>query len=198
MIGLYVPGDSPLHRAPAGVKLLALAVLLLAVSLLRSPWVLAGGLAVFAAAVAVSGVGARAVLAQLRPLLWLLVFVGAVQLWIAGPAPAVRVVAGLVLAVGAAGLVTLTTRTQELLDALVAVLRPLRRVGVDPDRVALVLALAVRTVPVLAGLAAEVREARAARGAGRSVRAFAVPLTIRALRHADRLGEALAARGVDD
>ena len=198
MIGLYVPGDSPLHRAPAGVKLLGLAVLLLAVSLLRSPWVLAGGLVLFAAAAAVSRVGVRAVLSQLRPLLWLLILVGVVQAWITGPAAAVRVVAALVLAVGAAGLVTLTTRTQELLDALVAVLRPLRRLDVDPDRVALVLALAVRTVPVLAGLAAEVREARAARGAGRSVRAFAVPVTIRALRHADRLGEALAARGVDD
>ena len=198
MIGFYVPGDSPLHRAPAVVKLLALAVLLLAVSLLRSPWVLAAGLVLFAAAAVASRVGVRAVLAQLRPLLWLLAFVAAVQLWISGPAAAARVVATLVLAVGAAGLVTLTTRTQELLDALVAVLRPLRRLGVDPDRVALVLALAVRTVPVLAGLAAEVREARAARGAGRSVRAFAVPVTIRALRHADRLGEALAARGVDD
>ena len=62
----------------------------------------------------------------------------------------------------------------------------------------LVLALAVRSVPVLVGLAADVRQARAARGAERSVRAFAVPFVIRALRHADRLGEALAARGVDD
>lgn len=198
MIGLYVPGASPLHRAPAGAKLVALAALLLAVSLVRSWEVLAGGLVAFVVAAAVSRVGARAVLAQLRPLLWLLVLVGAVQVWLAGPDVAARVAATLVLAVGAAALVTLTTRTQDLLDALVTVLRPLRRVGVDPDRVALVLALAVRTVPVLAGVAAEVREARAARGAARSVRAFAVPLTIRALRHADRLGEALAARGVDD
>jgi biotin transport system permease protein len=30
------------------------------------------------------------------------------------------------------------------------------------------------------------------------VRALAVPLVIRTVRHADRLGEALAARGVDD
>jgi biotin transport system permease protein len=53
-------------------------------------------------------------------------------------------------------------------------------------------------VPVLTGLAAEVRQARRARGAGRSVRAFAVPLVIRTVRYADRLGEALIARGVDD
>jgi biotin transport system permease protein len=69
---------------------------------------------------------------------------------------------------------------------------------VDPERVALVLALAVRSVPVITELAAEVQQARAARGAERSLRAFAVPFVIRSLRHADRLGEALEARGVDD
>ena len=35
-------------------------------------------------------------------------------------------------------------------------------------------------------------------GSRRARRAFAVPLVIRALRHADTLGEALVARGVDD
>jgi biotin transport system permease protein len=100
--------------------------------------------------------------------------------------------------VAAAAVVTLTTQTQDLLDAVVAAVRPFARLGLNPDRVALTLALAVRSVPVVAQLARDVQEARMARGAGRSVRAFAVPLVIRTVRHADRLGEALAARGVDD
>ncbi|MGZ4602716.1 MAG: CbiQ family ECF transporter T component [Kineosporiaceae bacterium] len=198
MIGLYVAGDSPVHRAPAALKLGGLAVLLLAVGFASSGWVLLVAAVVVVAVAALSGVGARAVAAQVRPLLWVLAPLVAVQVWVAGPAAAVRVAGALSLAVAAAGLVTLTTRTEELLDVLTSLLRPLRRLGVDPDRVALVLALAVRSVPVLAGLAAEVREARAARGAERSIRAFAVPFVIRSLRHADRLGEALAARGVDD
>ena len=147
---------------------------------------------------AVAGVGPRHLVAQVRPLLWVLVPVAALQLWLTGPAQTLVVVGGLGVAVAAAGLVTLTTRTEALLDALVTALRPLRRVGIDPERVGLVLALAVRSVPVLAGIAGEVQEARAARGAQRSVRAFAVPFLIRSLRHADRLGEALEARGVDD
>jgi biotin transport system permease protein len=53
-------------------------------------------------------------------------------------------------------------------------------------------------VPVVAALAVEVRDAQRARGLTTSLRAFAVPLIIRALRHADALGEALVARGVDD
>ena len=73
-----------------------------------------------------------------------------------------------------------------------------RSLGVDAERVALVLALAVRAVPVVTGLAAEVRDAQRARGLGASPRAYAVPLVVRSLRHADALGEALVARGLDD
>ncbi len=56
----------------------------------------------------------------------------------------------------------------------------------------------MRTVPVIAGLRDEVVEARRARGLERSPRALLVPLVVRTVRHADHLGEALVARGVDD
>ena len=50
----------------------------------------------------------------------------------------------------------------------------------------------------LSTIAADVREAAKARDAQRSVTAFAVPFLVRTLRHADELGEALAARGEGD
>jgi biotin transport system permease protein len=198
VIGFYVPGTSLLHRARPGVKLAALAALLVVLGVVRTPVAVVVAAVVVVVLTVAAGVGARPVVAQLRPVVPALVLVAALQVWLAGPARAFTVVGSLAVAVAAAGLVTLTTRTTDLLDALVTALRPFRRVGVDADRVALVLALAVRSVPVLAELAREVREARAARGAERSVRAFAVPFVVRSLRHADRLGEALAARGVDD
>jgi biotin transport system permease protein len=85
-----------------------------------------------------------------------------------------------------------------MVDAVVGAVRPLRRVGVDPDRVGLVIALGVRAVPVVVALAGQVRDAQRARGLTSSARAFAVPLIVRSLRHADAMGEALAARGLDD
>jgi biotin transport system permease protein len=97
----------------------------------------------------------------------------------------------------AAALVTLTTRTSALVDVLVSVCRPLRVVGVDPDRVGLVIALAIRSVPIVAGFATQIRDAQRARGARPSPRAYAAPLIVRSLRHADAVGEALAARGLD-
>ena len=68
----------------------------------------------------------------------------------------------------------------------------------DPERVGLLIALAIRSVPVVVGLAEQVRDAQRARGLTASPRAFAVPLIVRSLRHADALGDALVARGVED
>jgi biotin transport system permease protein len=198
LLGMYVPGTSLLHKASAGVKLVALAVLLLVLAVERTPVGVGIMAAVTVLLAAVSGVGGRALLAQLRPLLWVVVVLGALQVWLSGPVAALVVVGSLVVATGLAALLTLTTPVQDILDAVVTAIGPLRRFGVDPERVALVLALTIRSIPVIAALAAEVSQARKARGAERSLRAFAVPLVIRTIRHADRLGEALAARGLDD
>ena len=198
LVGLYVPGDSVVHRAPAGAKLAALTIGLLVLGVVRNPVSVGIGLAAVVVVTGLARLSPRVLLGQLRPVLWFAVFIAAVQVWLAGPVKAAVVVGFLVVAVAAAALVTLTTRTQDLLDALVAGLRPWKRFGVDPDRVALLFALTVRSVAVLSDLGREVREARRARGAERSARAFVVPLAIRSLRYADRLGEALKARGVDD
>ena len=198
LIGGCLPGTSPLHRAPAGAKLAGLAVFLVVLTAFRSKVVVTGSLIVVVGLAVLGRVGVRPLLAQVRPVLWFAMLIAAFQWWAAGPWTAVVVTGSFVLAVAAAGLVTLTTRTQDLLDAVVAALKPLRRLGVDPQRVGLVLTLAVRTVPVMAHLTQQVHQARVARGVSRSPRALVVPLVIRAVRHADRLGEALAARGVDD
>jgi biotin transport system permease protein len=135
---------------------------------------------------------------QVRPLRWVVVLLVPFQWWTAGWRAAVVVIGTMVALVAAAGLVTLTTRMTALLDLLEVLLRPLRRVGVQPERVSLLLALTIRAVPVLVGTLSDVRDARRARGLERSPRALLVPVVLRTMRHADRLGEALAARGVDD
>lgn len=197
-LGLYVPGTSPVHRAPAGAKLVGLVALgVLSVWLDRS-WQVAAAVGLVLAAYALAGLSWRHVARQLRPLVWVGAFTGVFHLLVDGVERALVVVGVLAVLVLLAGLVTLTTRTTDLVDAAVAGCRPLRAVGVDPERVGLMIALGIRCVPVVAGLAEEVRDAQRARGLTASPRAFAVPLIVRALRHADALGEALVARGVDD
>ncbi|MFI7056621.1 CbiQ family ECF transporter T component [Streptosporangium canum] len=198
LTGAYVPGGSLLHRLPAGAKLAGLAASCTALLLLRSPVALAGAAAVVALLYAVSGVGVAAAWAQIRPVRWFAVALFGMQLLFVDLPGAVSSTLRVVLAVALAGLVTITTRTAAMMACLERRLAPARLVGLDPFRLSLLLSLTLRSVPVVAELASRVREAQRARGVERSVRAFAVPLVVSVLRHADALGEALGARGLDD
>jgi biotin transport system permease protein len=198
IVGAYLPGTSLVHRAPAGPKLAVMGLGVAVLTIWRTPWVLGISIALFLATLALARIGVRPLWIQIRYAVVVALLVALGQWWISGSRAGVLVAGSLVIAVAAASLVTLTTRTSDLLEALVRGLSPLRRFGVDVDRFALLLALTVRAVPVIARLAEEVRDARRARGAERSFRALAVPLVIRTVRYADRLGDALIARGVDD
>ena len=198
MTGLYLPGTSPLHRAPAGFKLLLLAVATTVLVALRSPWAVAVGAVLVVGGYAVARLSASVLMAQVRPLRWVVLALLPFQWWQGGWRTATVVVGTMLVAVASAALVTLTTRVIDLLDVVERVAAPLRHIGARPDRLALLLALTLRAVPVLAATLDDVRDARRARGLERSPRALLVPLVVRTLRHADRLGEALVARGVDD
>ncbi|NLU81445.1 energy-coupling factor transporter transmembrane protein EcfT [Rhodococcus sp. HNM0569] len=184
---------------PAGVKVAALIAAIVTISVfVRAPWQLVPAAAVVAAAFACAKVPAGVAARQLRPVLWMILVVFVFQLVFTGWARAVVVCGVLLLAVAGAALVTLTTRVSDMLDAVVGVLAPLRRVGVDPERVGLVLAMTIRAVPLLTTVVTRVRDARRARGLGFSLRAFVVPVVVGTLVTADHMGDALAARGVDD
>lgn len=197
-LGLYVPGTSPVHRMRAGGKLL-LMLLGGAVSvLLDEPWQVAAGVVLVLGGYLLAGLSLGTALRQLRPLAWVLGVVAVFHLVVNGWQAAVVFAGAICFLVLLAALVTLTTRTSDMVDAVVHGLRVLRPLGVDPERAGLLLALGIRSVPVVVALAEEVRDAQRARGLAASPRAFAVPLIVRSLRHADALGEALVARGVDD
>lgn len=199
MLGQYVPGASLVHRMPPIAKLAILVVVLLTMAIaVREPWHLVPAAVLTVIAYGLSRIGPRAALNQLRPAVWMLLFVGAFQWLFTGWQRALVVCGVLGLSVAWAALVSLTTRVLDMLDAIHTLLGPLRRFGVNTDRVGLVLAMTIRCIPLISGLVADVTEARKARGLGFSIRALAVPVVIGALRTADAMGEALAARGVDD
>lgn len=199
MIGLYRPGNSLLHRMPAGAKLVLLLVSIVACTVfVRTPAQVLVAAAAVAGLFAVAGIPWRVALAQLRPLVWMVLLIAAFQVLITSPARAAVVCGVLVISVALAALFTLTTRVTDMLDAVTRWLGPLRRVGIDPERIGLLLALAIRCVPLLAGIVHDVAEARRARGLEWSMTALVTPVLVRALRTADAMGEALAARGVDD
>ncbi|WP_025156535.1 CbiQ family ECF transporter T component [Leifsonia aquatica] len=197
MVTLYRPGDGLLHRMPAGPKALVLLALVLAVSLLPSVWwTAAAASAVCVVAYLVAGLGLPELGRQVVAVRWVVVMTIVGQLIFLGVEPAVANTARVTAAVVLASLLVLTTRVTALLDAIERGLAPLARLRLDPQRAALLLTVTLSTLPVLARLAHDVREAQRARGGRASLRLFAVPFLVVALKHADQLGDALTARGV--
>lgn len=182
-----------------GYKLLALITAIIAVSVfVSSPWQLVPPAVVLVALYVAARIPVRTALTQLRPALWMLLFIGGFQLLVAGWERAVLICGVLILSIGLAALMGLTTRISEMLDAITGFLTPLKRFGVNPERIALLLAMTIRCIPLMFDVITQVSEARKARGLNFSLRSFAVPVIVGTLMTADAMGEALAARGADD
>jgi biotin transport system permease protein len=198
MISVYVPGNSLLHRLPAGFKLFCLLAFTTLLLVFRSPTTVALATLAVIVGYALGGFTPRIALAQVWPLRWIVLVLIPFQLWLGGWQAAISIVGTLILAVAAAALVSLTTKTTDLLSTLERILAPVRYLRWDPERIAFVLTLSIRVVPVIYSQFGEVRDARRARGLERSLRAFATPVVIRTIGYSHRLGDALIARGLDD
>ncbi len=198
LLGLYRPGGGWLFRVSIGWKYLLMLVLTLP-PLILLWWPLTVGFNVVTLACLVSsGIDVRRAV-RIGWFMWcLLGTLAAYHLITLNPAAAVIQPGNILVAVFAARLLTLSTPTPELLDALQRALQPLRFVGVSPLRVALTIALMIRSIPYLIGLFDDARDAARARGAERNVVAHLLPVVLGAVAYSERTGEALIARGLGE
>lgn len=198
LLGSYRPGSTMLHRTGAGTKLVLLFTAGMTVVLVRGPLSTAIALAAALTLVAWSGMGLRLLLRTLRGLVLVAVLLAAYAAWQRGWQQAFETVGDLFALVLAATVLTSTTPVDELLDTIVRWLRPFRRFGARPEKVALAFSLTLRGIPTTITLAQETRDAAVARGLQRSPRARLIPLVIRVVAHARATGAALHARGLGD
>lgn len=198
MAGLHQPGDTILHRLPVGTKVLGLAMLSLAIVLVRDVRAAPVFLAMTLVLAAVARVPLRSVWRAARGVLLVAVVASLFQWWWYGGEKAAETFLDL-LSLGLAALsLTATTEVNEMVDALARWARPLKVVGVDPDRVALTVALTIGALPGTIALARETRDAARARGLDRNPRAYLSPFVIRVVARAHESGDALHARGIGD
>ncbi len=198
LVGVYVPRDTVVHRLWPGAKLLALAGFSLTVVLTRSMPASFAFLGVAVLAAALARVPLRALGRATRAVLTIAVVVSGFQWWWYGRDKAVETFVDLVALTLMAVVVSSSTPVNAMLDTFVRALRPARRIGVDPERVALTVGLAIQALPGTVALALETRDAARARGLGRHPRAYLTPFVIRVVARAHETGDALHARGVDD
>lgn len=204
LVAGYLPGSSLFHRMSLWVKavlLLAVAVLCLASPAISTPVGAAVTTAVLLAVMGghtVAGLPWGRLWRAVKPMLFFLVLIAAYQGWVHGILVAWQVVAAILATVLASNILTATTPVDELLDGLAAMVRPLERLGADPERFSLTVALMLRSIPFVIGAFSDVRDAARARGLERNLLARSLPVVIVTVNYARATGEALAARGLGD
>lgn len=195
MLTLTYPEPTWAHRLPAGAKLAALALATAGLMALQGAAALGAALVGAALLSASGGAGlARAQGGALAALWPFVAIVGLWHLWLGDLAGGAAVILRLLTAVALANFVTLTTRISDMIAVLEWLLHPLRAL-VPPARLALGVALMLRFIPVLLLRAEVLAQAWRARSPARPRWRILPPLALSALDDADRLAEALRARG---
>lgn len=198
LIGNYVRGNSIIHRTPLWLKFLVVAACGTA-SFLIVEW--AVSLMIFAIMCGLfllTGAGFRRLLRAVWMVTPILLVIGLFQWWQLGGPTAGRIVLNVLVCVVAASVLTATTPVQDLLDGVVALAKPFRRFGADPERFALTIAVMLRSIPYIAGAFSDVRDSARARGLERNPRALILPVFITTVAYARQTGDALAARGLGE
>jgi len=221
-LGQYLPNDTVVHRLDPRVKILFVVALSMLIFAATPAEILL--ISVFLAAiVVVARMTPLQALGALRPVAFFMAMIFLVHLFFTegrlilslAPLP-VRITqeglvrgiyvtwqfAGLVLS---AAVLTMTTSPSDLVGGIERLLRPLSRVGIPSQDLAVMIAMALRFMPMLLEEYDRIRMAQMARGADfttgslalrtRAVAALAVPLLLSAFRRADELAVAMEARG---
>lgn len=210
-----------LEGVDARVKVTLLLVATAALFAARAPWALAMWAMLCLLVLRASGIGGKAVARALKPVALIFAFIvcanlvscdgsadvaiaGSVGISTVGAARAATAVARIIMLVCLALSVAASTTPTKLAQACTSLMRPLGHIGVPIEDVGLVLAMALRFIPVVSEEAGRIRLAQRARGVNfdegsvlRRVRAWAAvftPLVVGLFRRADRVAESMDAR----
>ena len=220
-LGQYFPGNSTIHRLDPRSKLVILVVYIAALFLAVN-WVsYAVMLAFLLICIAISGIPAKSFVKGMKPLLFILIFTGFLNLffttgekplvnfWIItiypeGVIRAIFMVLRILMLITCTFLLTYTTSPIALTDGLEALLSPLKVIKVPVHELSMMMCIALRFIPTLIEETDKIMSAQKARGADfesgkliQRVKALVpilVPLFISAFRRADELATAMECR----
>ncbi len=196
LFGRYEPQDGWLFRLAPGWKYLLLLLVTIPALVVWQWWFTLASLAVVLVLLRTSGIGFRRAL-DVGAMLWMVMgFLAVYQLVILRPDQSVIAPGNILLAMLASRMLTLTTSTPALLEALATGLKPLRFVGINPDHAALAVGIMLRSIPYLIGTFGQSRDAARARGRDGNVISLLIPTLVGAVAYAQTTGDALHARGI--
>ena len=220
-LGQYFPGDTVAHKLDPRTKISLVVLYIAALFSARG----AVGYALLALCLAVcvriSRVGLKALVRGLKPVLFIIIFTGILNLFFfffyhyllelgflkvsdTGLRNAVFMVVRIMLLIMGTFLMTYTTSPISLTDGLERLLSPLKKLKLPIHELAMMMSIALRFIPTLIEETDKIMSAQKARGAdfesgnifqrARALVPILVPLFISAFRRADELATAMECR----
>ena len=221
-LGQYFPGNTIIHRLDPRTKILLTVVYI--VALFLAHWVVSYALllVVLGVIIALSKVGLKTILKGMKPILFIVVLTGLlnlfytpgageplVQFWVfriytEGIWAAFLMILRIAMLITCTFLLTYTTSPILLTDGLERLLGPLKKLHVPIHELSMMMAIALRFIPTLIEETDKIMSAQKARGAdfdtgglmdkAKALVPLLVPLFISAFRRADELAVAMECR----
>lgn len=222
-LGQYFPGESPLHKIDARIKILmsfiAIACTFASGNFLSLLFVLL----CLVILILMSGISPLTILKGIKPVMFILLFTTVFQIFFTrtgkilfewqfiriysdGIIYSIKMFLRIVMLISSASvLLTYTTSPLVLTDGIEGLLSPLKKLKVPVHDFALMMSIALRFIPTLTEETDKIMSAQRARGASfsdgslmkraRALVSVFVPLLVSAIRRADELSTAMICRG---
>ena len=219
-LGQFFPGNTIVHRLDPRTKLIAVVIYIVAL-FVADGWISnALMILVLALCVALSKIRPGALFKGLKPLVFIVVLTGLlnlfytegrilVEFWIfritaEGIARAILMVLRILLLVCGTFLLTYTTSPLALTDGLETLMNPLKKIKVPVHELSIMMSIALRFIPTLIEETDKIMSAQKARGAdfetgslirrAKAMLPILVPLFVSSFRRADELATAMECR----
>ena len=205
-IGQYFPGNSPVHRMDARMKIVLTFLMVVAVFLCKNFWSLGLAIVFMILAVGLSKIPPKTILKSIKPLVVIILITGVINLFYGEGEPLVSLgklkitMDGVMTAVFMAvriielvivgSLLTYTTSPTELTDALERLLKPLKVFKIDVHVIAMTMTIALRFIPTLI----EDMESGGLIRRAKGLVPILIPLFISSFRRANELADAMECR----
>lgn len=222
ILGRYIPGDSVIYKMDPRGKIIV-ACLYIIVIFLANNWLTYGILTLFTlGAAAATKLRPKVFWNGIKPLIWLILFTSILQLLFTaggkvywqwgifsvtqyGIQNALYIFIRFVMIILISTVLTLTTTSLQIADAITWLLTPLKYLKVPVEQISLVMAIALRFVPTLMDETVKIMNAQRARGVDfnsgglikrtKNIVPILIPLFINSLTIALDLAVAMESRG---
>lgn len=224
VFGSYVPGNSPLHRLDPRAKLF-LCIVYVVLVFFANRFILSGWMIlVLLLTMLLSQVSFKLYWHGIRPLVWIILITVAFQVLFStggqvywrwgimsithdGLVNALIIFFRFIVIITASTVLTATTPTLRIADALAWYMHPLKAIKVPVNQITLMISIALRFIPTIMDEAGKITNAQRSRGMNfeqgnlirrlRRMVPILIPLFVDSFKRAEELATAMEARGYD-